>query len=164
MSNLINWASSWQFAQNCFRDLMCFLLSPMKLSRTFWKISIKPKLLLKKEMCSQFGQNFWPQPQTTPVYPVWKFFKTTIYETCEFQSFKGIALLVPGNRGHITCSGISYSCNKVAFTAMAQSKLKKYTKYLSKLIDSLNTCFEPWPKWMLICNDVFNFSHDLTIA
>ena len=47
---------------------------------------------------------------------------------------------------------------------MAQSRLKKYTKYLSKLIDSLNTHFEPWPKWMLICNDVFNFSHDLTIA
>ena len=62
--------------------------------------------------------------------------------------------MVPGDCGCVTRSGISYGYDKAAFAAMAQSRFKKI----------LYTPFKPWPKWMLICNDVFNFSHDLTIA
>ena len=94
----------------------------------------------------------------------WGFFKKSVEEICESQTFKGVKLLVPGDRGRVTRSGISYGYDKESFSAMVLTRFRHYAKFLSELIDSLKNRFEPWPQWMLLCNETFNFSNELPLA
>ena len=102
-----------------------------------------------------------PNSQT---YTVWKFFKSSIETICDSQTFKGIELLVPGDRGRVTRSGKSYAYEKDEFSALVWGRFPHYAEYLTQLLNSLKNRYEPWPEWLLCCDKSCNFEKELTIA
>ena len=101
----------------------------------------------------------FPNSQT---YTVWELFGTSIRGICNTQTFHDVSLLVPGDRGRVTRSGQPYGYDKDAFTALVHSRFQKYEKYLVELLASLRQRYEPWPKWLLMSDDCFNFAKELT--
>ena len=68
---------------------------------------------------------------------------------------------MPGDRGRVTLSGIKYGYEKDAFSALVKSRYPKYTKYIQDVLDSIQRRFEPWPKWLIHCEEAFNFGNEL---
>ena len=97
-------------------------------------------------------------------YTAWSYFKSSVDEICESQTFKGIVLLVPGDRGRVTRSGVQYGYDKEAFCKMVHSRYSHYANYLGELLASLKQRFEPWKNWVCLSDDVFNFANELTMA
>ena len=97
------------------------------------------------------------------VHNLWELFKTSVQTICDSQTFKGIPLLVPGDRGRVTRSGKAYGYQKEEFSALVLGRFKHYGDYLGKLLHSLKIRYEPWPNWLLYCEDTFNFSKELTL-
>ena len=94
-------------------------------------------------------------------YKVWDFFNISSNQICENQTFHGVQLLVPGDRGRVTRSGSQYGYEKDVFSALIKSRYPKYTKYIQDVLDSIRRRFEPWPKWLICCEEAFNFGNDL---
>ena len=89
------------------------------------------------------------------VHTAWELFKTSVKKICDSQTFKGVPLLVPGDRGRVTRSGRAYGYEKKEFTALVLDRFKHYGEYLGELLHSLKMRFEPWPEWILHCDNVF---------
>ena len=56
---------------------------------------------------------------------------------CESQTFSGVKLLVPGERGRVKRSGTTYGYDKEAFKSLIQGCFEMYAKYLENLLESL---------------------------
>lgn len=104
-------------------------------------------------------------PSTTAVqdYKLWSFFKSFIQTLLEFQTFKDVPLLVPGDRGRVTRSGNKYGYDSPTFSALIKNRYSKYAKLLGDILDCLQRRFEPWPTWLVLCNKTFNFEVELTL-
>ena len=72
-------------------------------------------------------------------------------------------MLVPGDRGRVTHSGVQYGYDKEAFSSLVKSRYQHYAGYLGELLASLQQRFEPWPEWVPFCDDAFNFAKDMTM-
>jgi len=66
-------------------------------------------------------------------------------------------LLCSGYRGRVTRSGSFFAYNKSDFEAIIISRYKAYDKYLKLLIQQFVERFEPWPTWLILCENSFNF-------
>ncbi|MCP3848896.1 MAG: hypothetical protein GY694_01470, partial [Gammaproteobacteria bacterium] len=89
------------------------------------------------------------------------FFNVSVKQLCEKQTFHGVQLLVPGDRGRVTRSGTKYGYEKDTFSALVKSRYTKYTKYIQDVLDSMQRRFEPWPEWLIHCEEAFNFGNEL---
>ena len=63
-------------------------------------------------------------------YKLWDSFKKSVEILCDRQTFHGIPLLAPGDRGRITRSGSKYEYDKEAFSALVKSCYLKHAKFL----------------------------------
>ena len=90
-------------------------------------------------------------------YKLWEFCNVSVKQLCEKQTFHGVQLLVPGDRGRVTRSGNKYGYGKDTFSALVKSRYTNYTKYIQDVLDSMQRRFEPWPEWLIPCEEVFNF-------
>ena len=71
----------------------------------------------------------------------WEFFQLSTNKICESQTFKGVPLLLPGEKGRVTRSGTVYGYDKQAYMVLVHNRFQKYTDYLGELIDSLKQRF-----------------------
>ena len=76
-------------------------------------------------------------------YSVWKLFKESIQEIIDSQTFHGVKLLIPGDRGRVTRQGISYGYDKEGFSSMIADRFADYEKYVENMLKSLQLRFEP---------------------
>ena len=97
-------------------------------------------------------------------YNVWGTFKQCVTEIIESQTFHGIRLLVPSERGRVTRSGTVFGCDKAAFKAIINNRFNAYGIYLQTLISELQNRFEPWPQWLHLSDIAFNFSTDQSVT
>ena len=109
-----------------------------------------------------------PQPFTINFeekgkFTVWELFSTSVREIIDHQSFHGIELLIPGDRGRVTRSGIAYGYDRDAFQSLANERFDKYAKYLDGLLLSLEDRFEPWPHWLTQSDIAFNFKNNIDL-
>ena len=95
-------------------------------------------------------------------YRLWDFFSVSVKTIKEKQSFNGVELLVPGDRGRVTRSGSKYGYETDTFSALVESRYPKYVKFIEDVLSSMTRRFEPWPKWLTNCDAAFNFGNDLT--
>ena len=77
------------------------------------------------------------------------------------QTFHDVELLVPGDRGRVERSGSKYGYDKDTFSALVESRYLKYAKYIQDVINSMYRRFEPWQKWLITCEEVFDFGNEL---
>ena len=50
------------------------------------------------------------------------------------------------------------------FSALVKSRYTHYAKLLEDIISSIQRRFEPWPRWLLCCEEAFNFSNGLVLS
>ena len=91
-------------------------------------------------------------------YSVWKSFEEHINSIINTLTFQNVQLLTRSERGRVTRSQIrSYMCAGEDVRSIIHFKFKNYVTYLDSLINHLVQRFEPWPEWVVLCNDCFNF-------
>lgn len=97
-------------------------------------------------------------------YSVWQSFGNCVNLIIETQAFQNVRLLVRTERGRVTRSGTIFCSDKEGFRSIILQKYKNYMTYIDSLIRYLEQYFEPWPEWVVLCNNSFNFRNDLEIA
>ena len=82
----------------------------------------------------------------------------------ENQSFEGIKLLIRSVRGRVTRLGTLIGSDNEDFRSIILRKFNVYITYLDALITQLDSYFEPWPEWVIFCNDSLDFENDLEFS
>ena len=95
-------------------------------------------------------------------YTIWGNFKQNITKITDDQTYKNVRLLVPSELGLVIRSGTIYGCDKEGYKNLVKVRFKDFAKFLQSFIKELENRFEPWPEWIILCDDTFNFSSNNT--
>ena len=126
---------------------------------------------LKKQLHAarnSFKANKIPEPihlhksENAQSYSVWKEFGDSIDSILNTLSYENVRLLCPAERGRVTRSGTMFSYDREGFKSIIFSRYAKYQSYLDTLIKRLELRFEPWPAWVGLCKNAFDFTYDLS--
>ena len=96
-------------------------------------------------------------------YVVWKALKDGCDNIMKTQSFNDIPLLLRSDRGRVTRSsgsGSSFGCDEEGFRSIILQRFKNYRIYLDLVLSELYNRFDPWPAWVVLSEQCFNFMND----
>ena len=99
--------------------------------------------------------------ENTKMYSVWQPFGKAIQCVKENRSFEDVQLLLRSERGRVTRSGSVFGCDRDEFECVVTQRFRAYRIYLDLLISELINRFEPWPEWLMLCQNCFNFRNTL---
>ena len=91
-------------------------------------------------------------------YRLWHDFDLCVKNIRKDQTFQDVKLLLPSERGRITCSGTVFACERDSYNKLIDKSFESYSNYIELLISNLQCRFTPWPVWVTLANDCFNFS------
>ena len=88
---------------------------------------------------------------------MWDTLRNANSDILEKQEFQGIKLLLPSEKGRVTRRGTRIGCDESAYRKLFEQKLIVYGNYLHNLSEQFVFRFHPWPQWLILCNEAFNF-------
>ena len=98
-------------------------------------------------------------------FNLWEDFKVCVDRVLHDQTFHGFKLLLPSERGRVTRlvtrSNSVFGCEPVEYVGIVKSLFSKFSKYIEVLLFNLHCCFVPWPEWITLCDDSFNFKNSV---
>ena len=92
---------------------------------------------------------------------VWKNFSNGVKSIIESHTFQNVRLLTRSERGRVTRSGNIFGCDRGSYDTILHQKYRSYAIYLLSFIKQLEYRFEPWPAWVNLSDDAFNFQNSL---
>ena len=94
-----------------------------------------------------------PLPDRKP----WKHFEETVKEISNDCTYRGQALLIEGQQGISSRRHEDSSPKEIV-----KSCFQEFITYLSTLLQNMSKRFI-WPKWLLLCEDCFDFPNNLSL-
>ena len=91
---------------------------------------------------------------------LWHDFETCVKNIRSDKKFQGSKLLLPSERGRITRSGTVFACERDSYVKLIDKSFESYSQYIELLSSKLKCRFTPWPVWVTLVNDCFNFSSE----
>ena len=91
-------------------------------------------------------------------YPIWETLKNSVYDIVQKQGVSSVSKLsLPSQKGRVTRRGTRIRTDESAYHTLFDSKLVDYGNYLHKLSEQMLSRFKPWPQWLILCDEAFNF-------
>ena len=146
----------------CSKEFQRFNVLPFYAMMQYFKL--KENLISAK---SSFNLLRLPEPiplhktDHNSSYTVWETFGNSLKMITDSQSFQNVKLLTRSDRGRVTRSKAASGLDEEGFQGIIDRKFKLYSIYLDALISYLASYFEPWPEWVILCNNSLNFTNDL---
>ena len=91
-------------------------------------------------------------------YRLWHDFDICVKNIKNDQTFQGFKLLLPSERGRVTRSGTAFACERDSYKKLIDKSFESSSQYIELLTSKLKCRFTPWPIWVTLTNDCFNFA------
>ena len=95
-------------------------------------------------------------------FQLWSDFKTGTEKLLSDQTFHGFKLLLPSERGRVSRSESSFGCEPAGYLALVKTCFGKFANYIDVLTFNLAHRLVPWPQWVRLSDDCFNFCSEMT--
>ena len=92
---------------------------------------------------------------------LWSDFKTGTEKFLSDQTFHGFKLLHSSERRRVTQREFSFGCEPVGYLALVKTCFGKFANYIDVLTFNLAHRLVPWPQWVCLSGDCFNFCSEL---
>ena len=89
---------------------------------------------------------------------MWHDFDACVKIIRKDQTFQDFKLLLPSERGRITRSGTVFARERDSYIKLIDKSFESYSNYIELLTSNLQCRFTPWPFWVTLANDCFNFA------
>ena len=96
-------------------------------------------------------------------FQLWTDFETGTEKLLSDQTFHGFKLLLPSERGRVTRSESSFGCEPAGYLALVSKFAETSFYYIDALTFNLAHRLLPWPQWVRLSDDCFNFCSEMTV-